>query len=170
MIIKEEETIINFMNGQAADHKGRTYKSIVTCSDETMERCHDQVQWMFPLHEESNFASTYPVVTAEIINKAKESEDIIDNLKIAKDRMEQFYAIGSYEDVDKQRKWCKEGNHNLLRITRIIRCLRIFGLESEAQNFYKKVTKASDRFLMDNNPTFIYWEKAIKDDIWETLK
>jgi hypothetical protein len=61
--------------------------------------------------------------------------------------------------------WLSPGNHNHLRITRIIRCLRLLGLETEAQAFYvclagiyeehpKKITADTFRFWKSaaNNP------------------
>lgn len=168
MIIKDD-SIIDFLEGSTKDYRDRTYGNILSCSDTKMEECHDQVQWIFPLHEESNFASTYPVLTHDIVQKAKQSENVKDNLIKAKNRMEKFYAIGEFEDVDKQRKWCRNHNHNLLRITRIIRCLRIFGLETESKDFYRKVMKAADKFGVSNT-TIHYWNKASNDDIWESLR
>ena len=43
--------------------------------------------------------------------------------------MQRFYN-GSWH-------WLTPGNHNHLRITRIIKCLRLLGLEAEAQAFYE---------------------------------
>jgi len=170
MIIKDPKTIVNFLKGETQDYKGRTYADIIGCDDTKMEQCHDQVQWMFPLHEESNFASTYPVITEEVVKEAKENKDVIKNLKLASERMEKFYGIGRFTDIDKQRKWCREGDHNLLRITRIIRCLRIFGLEQEAEYFYNIVRDASLRFLDYEYVAFKYWDKALVEDIWDSLR
>ena len=169
MIITDSDTIIRFLEGKSKDYKDRTFSDIVGCSDETMEQCHDQVQWMFPLHEESKFAQIYPVVTGEMLKKAKKSKKIKPNLRKAKVRMEKFLAIGKYEDVEKQRLWCQEFNHNLLRITRIIRCLRFFGLQKEAQDFYNKVLKVGNFFGI-SNVTKSYWFRAIDDDVWTTLR
>lgn len=162
--------IIDFLEGKENDYLGRSISDIIDCDDVKMEQCHDQVQWMFPLHEESAFATTYPIVTKEVIEEAKKSKTILPTLQRAAYRMEQFYAIGGFEDIDKQRKWCTDRNHNLLRITRIIRCLRLFGLEHNAQEFYKIARKAADRFFMSSNPTFAYWKKALEEDVWESLR
>ena len=169
MIITDIETIVNFLHGDTEDYQGRTYNDIIECDDKKMEQCHDQVQWMFPLHEESNFAMTYPILTPEAVEEAKKSPIILSNLVTAKDRMEKFYGIGEYEDINKQRPWCKEYDHNLLRITRIIRCLRLFGLEDDAQDFYEKALKAAEYFGL-SNVTKAYWWRAAKEDVWETLR
>ena len=170
MFITDKDVIVDFLTGKTPDYRKRYYKDIVGCDDEAMECCHDQVQWMWPLHEESNFASTYPIVTKEVIEEAKKNPEVVNNLIKAKNRMESFFAIGPYTDIQKQRKWCRPGNHNLLRITRIIRSLRLFGLDKEAEDFYLKAVQAASRFLNDNDATFEYWKKAMRGEPWETLR
>jgi len=170
MIIQDPKTIISFLEGLTSDYKGRTLKDILDCSDAVMEQCHDQVQWMFPLHEESNFAQTYPVLTKETIEAAKDNDTIKANLCILTDKMLGFYGMREgREDIDKQRAWCQEFNHNLLRITRIIRCLRFFGLENEAQDFYQRALKVGEHFGI-SNVTKAYWWRAAKEDVWKTLR
>lgn len=168
MIIRGQ-FVIDFLENKVEDYKGRTFSSMLDWTDEQLERCHDQVQHFFPLHEESKHAHTYPIVDKDIIEKAKQSEVIRRNLLLAKDRFEKFYGIGQYEDVNKQRKWCKDRNHNLLRITRIIRCLRLFGLDIAASDFYINVITAAKQFDI-SEITFEYWRKAKVDDVWETLQ
>jgi len=169
MIITDSETIANFLEGSTQDYKGRTFSDIISCSDSKMEECHDQVQWMFPLHEESKFAQTYPVLTRENIQKSQQSDKIKANLRMAAGRMEKFFAIGEHKDIDKQRKWCRENNHNLLRITRIIRCLRFFGLSAEAKDFHDKVVEAGNHFGI-SQVTKAYWFRAMNEDVWKTLR
>ena len=168
-MIVSGQIIIDFLEGKAEDYKGRTFASMLEWTDEQLEQCHDQVQWMFPLHEESKHAYTYPIVDKDIIEKAKQSEVIRGNLLLAKDRFEKFYGIGEYNDVDKQRRWCRGRNHNLLRVTRIIRCLRLFGLEKEAQDFWSKCMRVGHA-LGISKVTMDYWDHAMDDDIWETLQ
>lgn len=170
MIITDKDTIIAFLEGRTEDYKGRTLQDILDCSDKKMEECHDQVQWMFPLHEESKFAQTYPVLTKETVEAAKDNDTVKANLCIATDRMLGFYGMRQgREDIDIQRKWCKANDHNLLRITRIIRCLRFFGLENEAKDFHSRALKAAEYFDL-SNVTKAYWWRAANEDVWETLR
>lgn len=169
MIITDKDKIIAFLKGETGDHLDRTLEDHLSISDYDLEKCHDRIQWMFPLHEISRHANTYPVITPEVINEAKQYDIIFDNLRKAKVRFEQFLGIGDYEDVDKQRKWCRDRNHNLLRITRVIRCLRLFGLQDEAFDFYAKVYKVGQHFGIESS-TQGYWGKAYRDDVWESLQ
>jgi hypothetical protein len=161
------------LEGSGKDYYGRAYQETLLWSDSQLERSHDQVQFIFPLHEASNHATTFPIVSPEIIEEAKQNENIIENIKNAKDRFERFFAIGQYEDINRQREWCRVRNHNLLRITRIIRCLRLFGLEKEAEEFYDNVVAVVNRLYDQNDymsQTLLYWNKAKNDDVWNTLK
>jgi len=168
MIIRGQ-AIIDFLEGKAPDSYGRTFASTLDWTDIQLECCHSQVQWIFPLHEESKHAENYPIVDKDVIEKAKKSVNIKCNLMLAKDRFEKFYGMGDYEDIDKQRKWCKNRDHNLLRITRIIRCLRLFGLEESALDFHDKAMAVGSR-LGISNVTADYWDRALLEDVWSSLQ
>lgn len=169
MIITNTEEIISFMEGEGTDHKGRIYQDTLSWSDVDLEQCHDQVQWIFPLHEDSRMARVWPVITKETAKAGRDNEKVLANLRAAKDRFEKFLCIGENEDFTRQNLWCRPRNHNLLRITRIIRSLRLFGLEEEAKSFYDKATEAGNRCGIDDI-TRGYWLKALTEDVWETLQ
>lgn len=169
MIITDKNTIVSFLSGETEDFLGRTYGDILRFDDYEMEKCHSAIQQIFPLHEQSKYAETYPILTLDVVDEAKQHDIVLCNLRKAKDRFEKFLAIGKYEDIDKQRKWCNDRNHNLLRITRIIRCLRIFGLVEEAEDFFRNVYKPYVRFGL-SQVALKYWEKAHKEDVFDSLQ
>ena len=168
-MIFKGDIIIDFLNGTGTDYKGRKFLEILTWDDKQLEKCHDQIQWIFPLHEDSNYAISYPIVDKELIEKINGDENIKNNLRKAKDRFEMFFGIGDYEDISTQKNWCINYNHNLLRITRIIRCLRLFVLEDEAKDFYDKVYYVGNK-LNISSITLKYWKRALLEDIWESLR
>jgi hypothetical protein len=168
MIITDKDWIIKFLSGKQCDYKGRVYEDILFCSDQEMELCHDQVQWIFPLHEPSKFALTYPMINGEIAEECKKNAEIIENISNAIERMKDFYGLDP-QDRKKQKVWCKEFNHNLLRVTRIIRSARIFGLENEADEFYRLAKEAGDFYCIGNVPK-AYWWRARHEDIYRSLK
>ena len=168
MVITDENWITSFLLNLQPDYKGRYYHDILGCSDKVMEECHDQVQWMFPLHEESNFAMTYPILNAQLVEKLKDNAYIITNITRAIHRMSDFYGFPT-NDRNKQRLWCKDSDHNLLRITRIIRCARFFGLDDEATEFYDKAVEASHYFCI-SNVTRAYWWRAQHEELYKSLK
>ena len=172
MIITDPVTIIDFLEGKGTDYKGRTFHDILSCDDRVFEGCHDQIQQIFPLHEESRHAETYPVLTPATVKLAKGNKLILLNMTSAFVRFERFLAIGGpqgeNEDPDIQRKWCKYRNHNLLRITRAIRSLRFFELDVLSEILYKDAMKVADRLGLDDFPKN-KWRQALRDDIWATL-
>jgi len=168
-VITDKDIILNFLKGGYPDTYSRTYEFMLNLSDNEIERSHTMIQWLFPLNEYSKHADTYPILTRQITELAKQDPIILNNIKTAKIRFEKFLGIGEDSDINKQRKWCRNNNHNLLRITRIIRCLRLFDLNEEATDFYNKVTKAANYFGL-NTTTLEYWNKAYIDDIWKSLQ
>jgi hypothetical protein len=64
--------------------------------------------------------------------------------------------------------WLSPGNHNHLRITRILRCLTVLGLESEAKAFFGCLSEMYES--EQNKPvpaisdeTMLYWRQAVAD-------
>ncbi len=71
----------------------------------------------------------------------------------------------SKEFSERKWEWIHLCNHNYLRITRILKCLMLFGLQDEAQSFYDCLCQVyqenRDRIGDD---TFQYWTNAVKTD------
>lgn len=154
--------IIDFYNG-GTDHKGRTIAEIINLDNKAFDECHDFIQWLFPLHEDSRMSPVkFPLVTVEDSNYFKQSANCKIRVLLALER----YVIFLDEMGDDF--WCNDGDHNLLRITRIIRSLRFFGLESIAKDFYEECTsRAISRHL--DKKTCTYWERALKEPLFATL-
>src|ERR1019366_6849365 len=62
--------------------------------------------------------------------------------------------------------WLSPGNHNHLRITRILRCLSLLGLEAEAKAFFDRLSEIYQD--EQNKPvpaisdeTMLYWREAV---------
>jgi len=178
MIITDKKEIIDFLTNRGADYKGRTHEVILNFSDEELEKCHDQIQWMFPLHEESKFAETYPIITLDLMAEIRANEEsvlIAERMRLAMNRMLQFYKFDEVLVDESARRtdawpWCMNNNHNLLRITRILRSARFFGVgDIWIDDFYRKAVEIACIRNLDM-VTFKYWNKAMFDDLWESLR
>jgi hypothetical protein len=169
--ITDKDAILAFLGGAGGDHKDRLYSETLEWSDVQLEACHDHIQHIFPLHEDSHMARTWPVVNKEIVEEGKDNPAVLSNLKAAKDRFQSFFGACDGDDnwKIKQDRWCRDGNHNILRITRIIRSLRLFGLETESQDFYKRMSDIAERCGI-SNISKAYWWRAANEDVWETLR
>jgi hypothetical protein len=174
MIYKDTGEIIDFLRGIGGDHLGRTYEDHLSVDSQEMEHCHDRIQWFFPLHEASRMSRNFPIITPEIVKESKKYPEIKKNLLKALDIMRCFYAVGKPSDMCIFPKlvhnlWCNNGDHNLLRITRIIRSLRLFGLDKEANEFYGEVLQvAKERRIAEK--TLDYWKLAKEGAIWEPIQ
>ena len=165
--IKDQQVILDFLSGSGKDAYGRSLYETLSWTNEQLEQCHSQVQWVFPLHEESRHANVYPIITPEIVEAAKKLSVIAENLRLAKGRFENFLGLEPISE-SRQDLWCVDRNHNLLRVTRIIRSLRLFGLDDEAADFYEKVRESGCKRDISVT-TLRYWLKAFRDDVWNTL-
>jgi hypothetical protein len=170
-ISNKKNAVIDFLRGVGTDFKGRTHADILGCDDIKMEQCHDQIQQIFPIHERSKMTQNDPIITPEIVEEAKKYPEIKENLRKALDRMKRFYRIMEYalEDGDVHPMWDSPNDHNFLRITRMIRCLRLFGLEKEAKEFYDEMRYIDNNIGLSPNACE-YWKKAMEDDVWKTLR
>lgn len=137
----------------AADPQGRTLSSILAWSDTELEDCHDYIQNLFPLPEPSPFNPGAPVIASGAFTAFRTNPELRSRLKESFCRMLTFYgfkllADGATEIIVEgenfgraSRNWVTRFNHNHLRITRIIRCLRVLGLEQHAAAFFAVLGK-----------------------------
>ena len=168
--------VIGFYSGTEPDHRGRYLGEIHRWPDEPLELVHDYIQWLFPLPERSGFNLSAPVLNPETVQEFRTRPDLQENLRVSFLRMMKFYGleIRASEQVTvvrlpnfatKAAKWLSPGNHNHLRITRILRCLTVLRLEPEAKAFLgclaeihedehnKPIPAISDK-------TMAYWRRA----------
>ncbi|KAI9046642.1 hypothetical protein LZ554_009384 [Drepanopeziza brunnea f. sp. 'monogermtubi'] len=139
--------LIAFYEAKGTDLLGRTLSSILQWNEERLESCHNYIQFLFPLPEMSNVNINAPVIDRRVFNEFRLRPDLRRNLKLSFEKMLWFYGfrletkggritVCRGENFDQQsRVWDCRFDHNHLRITRIIRCLRVLGLEEEALAF-----------------------------------
>ncbi|KAF2735679.1 hypothetical protein EJ04DRAFT_511628 [Polyplosphaeria fusca] len=65
------------------------------------------------------------------------------------------------------RNWAIRFDHNHLRITRILRCLRVLGLQEECDAFYRALVKTfNDPRIQISERTMLFWRKAVENPLW----
>jgi hypothetical protein len=171
--------IIGFYNGTEPDHRGRYLREIQEWPDEQLESVHDYIQWLFPLTEPSGFNAAAPVLTRESIQEFRSRPDLQESLRVSFLRLMNFYGfeVLSIKPIKVDRApnfaakatgWLSAGNHNHLRITRILRCLSVLGLEAEATAFLECLAEIYED--EQNKPlpaisdeTILYWREAVGD-------
>lgn len=175
----ENTSIIQFYRGTEPNHRGLYLREIQRWSDERLEAIHDYIQWLFPLPEPSAFNTNAPVLSGEVIQEFRASTDLQANLRVSFLRMMRFYGLEVHlgERITVVRSinlavtaagWLSPGNHNHLRITRILRCLTVLGLEPEAKAFLECLAEIYEDeqnkpIAAISDETMMYWRSAVSD-------
>ena len=135
--------IVDFYRGTGTDHRGRTIDQVWAFDHDELERIHDFIQWLFPTDRPSAFNAWAPVLTAESIAALRGLPDLRPRVERSLDVMLDFYGLrrhdGSTVTIEpfvtleaRGPRWWGAGNHNHLRLTRIITSLGLLGLPDEA--------------------------------------
>lgn len=182
--------ILDFYCFNGTDSFGRTVEDMIKMTDYQLEASHDVIQWLFPLHEESNYNPDCPILNKEqvdvLLNDHRCRHEAQKNMYKVVLRFMRFLGfdlqmlsidgvISSkfvYDPIlERNRKnWQTRGNHNHLRITRAIRSLRLFGLEEEAQRVFDAVSKSALEANCISENTMRYWTKALNGGLLESLR
>jgi hypothetical protein len=135
-----DDPIVGFFAGGTDDH-GRTLADILSWDDGRLEAVHDYIQWLFPTRQPSAVNQSAPLVSDGTAAAFVDAVVLRDRLRDALDRMLVFYGLrrsGERIAIDparfpaRSRVWLQPGNHNHLRLTRIMQSLASLGLHDEA--------------------------------------
>lgn len=168
--------LIDFYLGQGvAGTAGYTLEEIQNrWTDKELEYIHDYIQWLFPLVEKSAFNAEAPILDERQIEAFKTHEELRQNLIHSFKRMLLFYGFQcdvseakiqiyrSPQYAEKSKNWLHSYNHNYLRITRILKSLRLLGLEEYALAFFEalKALYAEEKQKIGER-TYHYWSSAV---------
>ena len=145
--------ILDFLNGEQPDIYNRYLEDIWKMSDEDIESVHNFIQWTFPLNERSGAVPNSPILTQQEIIDIKKSEIAKQNIKKSADWFVDFLTRNSY--------WICQSNHNHLRITRVIKSLRLIHSNEEAENFKNSVMNLIKGNEHKINPISLeFWNKS----------
>jgi hypothetical protein len=169
-----DSKLIAFYGGNGRDHRGRLLSHIHQYSFEALERHHDYIQWLFPLPEPSGANPDAPLLSAEDIAAFQSAGSLRKMLLQSFQLMLQFYGLELVGgDVaphvvigpafgERSRVWLTSGNHNFLRLSRILRSLSLLGLGKYAvaflaclEDIYVKKSRTVGETTMG------YWRRAV---------
>jgi hypothetical protein len=147
------DPLVHFLTG-GLDIRGRTLQEVLDWNDRELELRHDYIQWLFPLPEPSHAVPASPILTAVAREWLRAKPDAIDGVRAAAARMQRFYENNDH--------WLVANDHNHLRISRIIRSLRLIVGDADADAFR---TAILDRVDKSGAPvpstTREYWEGGL---------
>lgn len=135
------DSIVAFYSG-GHDAEGRTLDQILGWNDDLLEAVHDYIQWLFPSRQPSGVNPSAPLVTDATVRVFQRDPALRDRMRAAFDRMLVFYGLRRNDarvEIDsarfplRARVWLRPGNHNHLRLTRILDSLGTLGLRPEAR-------------------------------------
>lgn len=172
---------LDFLRGYVSDDADRYLYDMHNYTKEQWEDIHSFIQWMFPLPCVSKFHLYAPILTRYDVEIGREDKTIIKNLikstkfflrflgfKLTRkglfnrkwriERIKDGYWNG-WKDFDK--RWNKT-NHNYLRITRMLQCLVLFGLDDLAVEIWRELIfiKATCPSCISDE-TMAYWRNAL---------
>ncbi len=151
-----EEKLISFLQGAGPNGQGRFHADILNFSDEELEEVHDYIQWLFPLREPSMAVPGSPVVESEEMAEILCNDaEVRVNMLRALDRMKRFYTDNDH--------WLAQGDHNHLRITRILKSICLLGLRDEAIAFHSFVLQRVESAQPVTRESLAYWEKSVSE-------
>ena len=79
----------------------------------------------------------------------------------------EFNVIRGPNWAKASRNWCARFDHNHLRITRILRCLRVLGLQPECDAFFAALEDVfDDPAIRISNQTMMFWTRAVERPLY----
>lgn len=173
----DQNQLLNFYSGLGTDDRGRSLRQIQCWPDDQLERTHDYIQWLFPLTERSGFNSNAPILDAQVIQEFLARSELRGNLRASLVRMLAFLGFRLVEEeplrvvpaahfAERAKNWLTPANHNHLRLTRILKSLRLLGLEEEAAALFRCLEGLYGKESVSPRPriseeTFSYWRSAV---------
>lgn len=153
---------------QGPNSKGRKLDEIRQWSDEELEECHDFIQWMFPLDEPSAFNAEAPLVSEADREAFRADPRLQKSMRRSLAVFLGFLGLAIAEDgriirggnFGRRSSIWNHRNHNWLRITRVLKSLRLLGLEDEARALWRCLKDLHETDGLISEDSFAYWRHA----------
>lgn len=156
---------LEFYKCRVSNQDSQSLKDVWNFTEQQYEAEHGFIQWVFPSDEPSMVNSFAPVVDQEFQQEFKANPQLRLRLKRSYIQFLHFIGIditsnGALSISDKGRFYFRvqRRNHNLQRITRVIRSLYLLGLQDYALDLHAFLMQFKDQI---NQVTLDYWNMAI---------
>ncbi len=165
------DPLLSFYRRQSTDDRGRTLDQVRALDVRELERVHDYIQWLFPLPEPSGANPMAPTLTPEAIAAFRSDATLQRELLASFALMLTFYGFRVAHGTTRIERapnasnriaeWLRPGNHNFLRLTRIMRSLNVLGLAEYARSFLGQLEQLySEHPQIVGDRTIGYWRRA----------
>jgi hypothetical protein len=170
--------VVEFYTGISPDIDGRYIDEIFGYNYEQLENIHSYIQWIFPLNKPSYFNKNAPILTNDEIFVFKSNIIIKSNIVKAFRLLLNFYGFclsekeGEIKIIkgknfnDRIKYWMTKGNHDFQRIRRILKFLKLTGMEHYALLFFSELTSLYKNGYKGiiGKYTYDYWNNAVTGD------
>lgn len=163
--------VVGFYLEESTGPYGLGINAILHFDDALLEQGHNYIQWLFPLPDKSERVQNAPVLDDFQIKQFQDTPAIKAKMEESLSVMLAFYGLRLNDDAtitieskDKVEAWVTPRNHNFLRITRIIRSLRIVGLDGLARAVMNAALEVADLFPdIISETTRQFWTQAYEE-------
>ena len=146
-------SLCSFLTGHETNSSGWLLSHVWKFNDTQIENTHTFIQWVFPTDEPSRATPGSPVLDDEQILEIQNSEQAKQNLSKSADWYFNFLRRNKF--------WRKPHDHNHLRITRVIKSLRLLCGDDEADYFKEQFWQLLGTDISQiPSKTIDYWEDA----------
>lgn len=144
-----------------------TLEKIRALNDQQMEKEHNYIQLLFPNKAHSNFNTTAPLLTPEIIREIRRDPKLKNEVERSLNQIMAFWGIQRKghefqiipDQTDRHNKWCRDnGDHNHLRVSRVLNFLIDCGYEEDATNLEKTLQAYRIKQGVEPNP---FWQEVV---------
>ena len=143
-------SLVAFLEGSETDSQGRRLSDVWQFDDDEIDHTHDFIQWMFPLHDVSGSNLTAPTLLESDIEAIQSSMQCRQNLEKSS-----TWILAFFERTEEIFQYT---NHNHLRVTRIIKSLRLLHSDQMADQFKQDVLAIiQERQARINPVTVTFW-------------
>ncbi len=170
--------IVEFYRNERGNINGHRLDDVMGFSLGAMEVDHDWVQWLLPSNETSSMNGDAPTLTLEEATILSEDPELREKVKASFLKFIDFLGLQMIDDGATQiitalppthdrpnpLEWMEGFNHNMLRVTRCLKCMRLTGHENYAAALFRFLRTNQNMFSIN---TFAHWRTAaMKEDLW----
>jgi hypothetical protein len=167
------DRILAFYRREGTDDRGRTLDEIRSFDLGHLESVHDYIQWLFSLEARSGANPGAPTLTPATIAAFRADSALRSELETSFKAMLRFYGLSltgnaeslridqSPDFLERSEVWLSPGNHNYLRLTRILTSLRVLGLPDHATALLSQLEliARTNRDVVGEE-TLTFWRRA----------
>jgi hypothetical protein len=144
-----------------SDQEQTTTETVTTATSDTPAQSHKEDAQKPSAASKQDTTTSAPTEESPEEAKPSKSDKTPQSLPFG------YYIFRSPNWRKASRNWCVRFDHNHLRITRILRCLRVLGLQTECDAFYAALKSVhDDPSISISDRTMMYWTRAVRRPLY----